>query len=199
MRFELTLKLCLYRVKKAVSTLIWAKRNPKQWGDGSGRLMRNIVKNLAVIRIRNDARETLRNYLSAPAPSIAPSAKRETERPLLRWYQCEGESGSMCDEKAHIDNQNEVFITKGAESHVIDAADWFQFRSSIMSVNTKPGDKVCFMGKNGYDAELKRACETFCIGQVLTVKEHDVGGFSSSVMFMEFPNVWWNTAMFRNA
>lgn len=70
---------------------------------------------------------------------------------------------------------------------------------STMNIYTKPGQKVYFLGKNGYDAELEFAShEAFYIGEELTVKNIDVGSSISYVEFVEFPNRKFNTVMFDN-
>ncbi len=58
------------------------------------------------------------------------------------------------------------------------------------------GDKMRFLGKNGYDAELERALDTFEIGAVLTVKDCRVGGWEHSVAF-EGVQGRWNGVMFE--
>lgn len=58
------------------------------------------------------------------------------------------------------------------------------------------GRKVKFLNKNGYDHEREEARKYFEEGQILTVKEIYVGGWSSTVEFVELPNIKFNTVMF---
>jgi hypothetical protein len=66
-----------------------------------------------------------------------------------------------------------------------------------MDIQSKPGTKVFFLGINGHTEELKQAKEKFQDGQVLTVKEMNVGHSSSRVSFEEVDG-WYNTVMFEN-
>lgn len=58
------------------------------------------------------------------------------------------------------------------------------------------GSKVRFLGKNGYDYELRRALESLTESQVLTVKSASIGSWSSEYRFEEIDGTW-NTAMFE--
>lgn len=58
------------------------------------------------------------------------------------------------------------------------------------------GDKMIFLGTGGYDSELTKAKATFEVGQVLTVKDCDVGDWSHSIKFEEHPDRW-NGVMFH--
>ncbi|WP_263117474.1 hypothetical protein [Bacillus subtilis] len=60
------------------------------------------------------------------------------------------------------------------------------------------GRKVYFLNENGYDMELEHARKTFDEGQVLTVKDIYVGGSSSYVEFVGYPNMKFNTVMFAD-
>ena len=64
-----------------------------------------------------------------------------------------------------------------------------------MDIYAKPGTKVKFLGCNGYEFELQEAMKTFVPGEILTVDNIEVGGWSSSAEFEEFPGRW-NTVMF---
>lgn len=66
-----------------------------------------------------------------------------------------------------------------------------------MDIYAKPGTKVKYLGKNGYDAERERAKEFLEVGAVLTVKEIDVHSWVSYALFEEVPGVWFNTVMFE--
>ena len=66
-----------------------------------------------------------------------------------------------------------------------------------MDIYARPGTKVKFLGKNGYDYQLKEASEMFEVGLVLTVKSIEVGDSSSSVVFEEMPGKSFNTVMFE--
>ena len=70
-------------------------------------------------------------------------------------------------------------------------------KSQVMVIQSKPGTKVFFLGINGHTEELKQTKEKFQDGQVLTVKEMNVGRSSSRVSFEEVDG-WYNTVMFEN-
>lgn len=60
----------------------------------------------------------------------------------------------------------------------------------------KPGDKMRFLGKNGYPFELEEAMKVMSPGDVFTVKSGSVGGFSNSIRFAEIDGSW-NGVMFE--
>ena len=60
------------------------------------------------------------------------------------------------------------------------------------------GRKVVFLNDNGYEDEREYANTLFKEGQILTIKEIYVGGSSSEVEFIEFPNKRFNTVMFAD-
>lgn len=66
----------------------------------------------------------------------------------------------------------------------------------VMDIYCRPGTTVYFLNENGYDSQREEAAEIFTPGQALTVKRIDVGGWSSSVEFVEQPGKWFNTVMF---
>ena len=49
-----------------------------------------------------------------------------------------------------------------------------------------PGDKMRFLGKNGYDRQLAHAKSVLEVGQILTVKSCDVGEWNHSIRFEEY-------------
>ena len=65
-----------------------------------------------------------------------------------------------------------------------------------MDIKCKPGTKVYFLGKNGYEAQLNIALKTFKIGEELTVERIRVDNFMSYVTFKEYPGKEYNTVMF---
>ena len=67
-----------------------------------------------------------------------------------------------------------------------------------MDIYSKPGTKVRYLSKNGYDGQRQAADLIFTKGQILTVKNIDVDSWSSSVEFEELRNKWFNTVMFEN-
>lgn len=60
----------------------------------------------------------------------------------------------------------------------------------------RPGDKVQFLGRNGYNIELEQARELFAPGQLLTIKRCDVGDWRTGYQFEEHPSRWFNSVMF---
>jgi hypothetical protein len=61
----------------------------------------------------------------------------------------------------------------------------------------KPGDRMVFMNRNGYEGERADAARTFEPGQVLTVARCEVGSFSHSLWFAEDDRRGWNGVMFE--
>lgn len=64
------------------------------------------------------------------------------------------------------------------------------------SVWPDTGDRVFFLGKNGYDSELERAMKVFEVGAYYTVAEIEIGQ-SSSTFYFEGIKGGWNTVMFQ--
>lgn len=67
-----------------------------------------------------------------------------------------------------------------------------------MDIYSRPGTKVVFHGRGGYDGEKVRAEKSLVLGNTYTVKYTDVGSCSSSVWFYEAEGVF-NTVMFGPA
>lgn len=61
----------------------------------------------------------------------------------------------------------------------------------------RKGDKVMFLSANGYDDQLEKARKLFAAGQILTVRNCDIGDWSSAYEFDELPGQWFNTVMFK--
>jgi hypothetical protein len=61
------------------------------------------------------------------------------------------------------------------------------------------GEPVRFLNENGYEGERNNACAFFTKGQELTVKDIRIGGWTSSYLFEEQPEKWFNTVMFEPA
>lgn len=59
----------------------------------------------------------------------------------------------------------------------------------------EPGDKMRFLNRNGYDAELALAREKFEIGRDYTVKHFQLGDWTSFITFEEVPGSF-NSVMF---
>lgn len=60
------------------------------------------------------------------------------------------------------------------------------------------GRQVLFLSENGRDSELERARKFFQRGELLTIKEIEVGMYSSEVEFDEYPGKTFNTVMFAD-
>ena len=65
-----------------------------------------------------------------------------------------------------------------------------------MRLDTKPGEMVRFLGKNGYEGELTRAKDMLEVGQLYEVASMSVGGFRSSVTLKDGGS--FNSVMFEN-
>lgn len=76
------------------------------------------------------------------------------------------------------------------------AASFPVIDDTIMDIYSRPGTKVKFLGRNGYDFQLKDACKIFETGQILTVRDINVSEFSSTVVFEEYPERSFNVVMF---
>lgn len=68
--------------------------------------------------------------------------------------------------------------------------------NQVMDICSKPGTKVKYLGKNGYEYQRKRADLFFQVGEILTVCYVDVARSSSEVCFDEYPGIFFNTVMF---
>lgn len=71
--------------------------------------------------------------------------------------------------------------------------------SFSMDIYSKPGDRIVFMGRNGYEYQLQEAKLVLSIGGTYTIKRINVENWSSSVELLELPGKWFNTVMFRDA
>lgn len=60
----------------------------------------------------------------------------------------------------------------------------------------KRGDTMKFLGRNGYDHELRAAMDAFKIGQEYKVRDCEVGDWSHCVWFEDVPYAW-NGVMFE--
>ena len=67
-----------------------------------------------------------------------------------------------------------------------------------MRLDTKPGESVYFLGRNGYDFQLAAAKKVFKPGLQYTVSSIEVGCSSSTVSFVGDEDRKWNTVMFAN-
>lgn len=67
-----------------------------------------------------------------------------------------------------------------------------------MDLNTADGEKVVFIGSNGWPGEAEKAQQFLTVGEPLTVACIDVSQSSSTVTFVEAPERRFNTVMFKN-
>lgn len=70
---------------------------------------------------------------------------------------------------------------------------WFLRRTEF----PKPGDRLRFLGRNGYDHEREAALKVMSPGDVFTVARCEVGGWEHRILFEEFKSRWWNGVMFE--
>jgi hypothetical protein len=61
----------------------------------------------------------------------------------------------------------------------------------------KPGDRMKFMNRNGYEGERAEAAKLFAPDQVLIVKRCSVGSWSHSLWFEGYERRGWNGVMFE--
>jgi hypothetical protein len=66
-----------------------------------------------------------------------------------------------------------------------------------MDIYSKPGTKIVFINKNGYDHERESANKILKVGQIYTVESIDVRSFVSYVKLEEVPGKGFNTVMFE--
>jgi hypothetical protein len=76
--------------------------------------------------------------------------------------------------------------------------DMYSFGERYQDNNSPEGRKVYFLNSNGYPMQRERAAKLFKVNEALTVKEIYVGGSSSEVEFVEYPNQRFNTVMFED-
>ena len=67
-----------------------------------------------------------------------------------------------------------------------------------MSPFTKPNSKIIFTGDGGYYSEIDSAFKILSYGEIYTVKQICIDGCSSDVELVEFPNEFFDCAMFEN-
>lgn len=67
-----------------------------------------------------------------------------------------------------------------------------------MDIMSKPGTKVKFLNRNGWDHERDGASEFLNTHDTYTVKYIRIGGWTSYVQLTEFPTKSFNTVMFEN-
>ena len=66
-----------------------------------------------------------------------------------------------------------------------------------MNIYSKPGSKVVFLNKNGYDSDRKYAVDIGLIeGKEYIIDRIEVGEYYSSVKLIDFPLDYFNTVMF---
>lgn len=63
--------------------------------------------------------------------------------------------------------------------------------------NTKPGDRVKYTGKGGYDSDRELANKYLTIGECYTVCYIAVYDWYSTVELEEFENIEFNTVLFE--
>jgi len=61
----------------------------------------------------------------------------------------------------------------------------------------KAGDRMRFLGRNGYPVQLEHALKHFEVGQELVVEESEVGGWETLLKF-EGNDGWFNSVMFES-
>lgn len=71
----------------------------------------------------------------------------------------------------------------------------FGFNTPVMNIRSIRGDKVVFLGINGYPGELKAALELLTVGGIYEVSRVDVYS-SSSTVYLYGIGVGFNTVMF---
>ena len=62
----------------------------------------------------------------------------------------------------------------------------------------KPGDRMRFLGENGYPMQLARALEEFAAGEIVTVEECTVSGWVTWLKFRGHAGAH-NSVMFASA
>ena len=66
----------------------------------------------------------------------------------------------------------------------------------VVDIYVQPGTIVYYLDLNGYDGDREYARKFFAVGQKLTVRDSDIGGFRTELEFEEFPGKWFNSVMF---
>lgn len=59
------------------------------------------------------------------------------------------------------------------------------------------GTKLMYMGKGGWDSDLKHADKYLSVGQTYTLNSADIGGWSTKFYLNEFPNIRFNSVHFK--
>lgn len=71
----------------------------------------------------------------------------------------------------------------------------FDFSTPVMNIRSRRGDKVVFLGINGYPGELKEALELLTVGGIYEVSSVNVYS-SSSTVYLYGIKAGFNTVMF---
>lgn len=66
-----------------------------------------------------------------------------------------------------------------------------------MNIHAKKGTKVRYTGKNGYDADLQQANQYLVVGEIYTVENTNVSGWSTSVLLQEIHKQRFNSVHFE--
>lgn len=83
--------------------------------------------------------------------------------------------------------------------------DWDHIKAAIdaleptMNIRAKPGDKVIFIGENGYEGEADFAKQFFNVGETYTVAYTVIGQSYTSVGIAECESYEFNSVMFVDA
>jgi hypothetical protein len=67
---------------------------------------------------------------------------------------------------------------------------------NILNINAKPGTKVIYLAKNGYDSDKKHANKFLKKETEYTVSHIIIGDWSSLVYLEEMPDQGFNSVMF---
>lgn len=68
-----------------------------------------------------------------------------------------------------------------------------------MPIDSAAGERMRFTGYGGYESQQQHARKYLTVDSVYTVEHIDVGEWSSTVEFKEFPGKQFNTVMFTPA
>lgn len=67
-----------------------------------------------------------------------------------------------------------------------------------MNIYAKKGSKVRYTGTGGYDGDKKQANQYLTVGEIYTVEDTNVGGWSTSVLLQEVEKERFNSVHFED-
>lgn len=95
-----------------------------------------------------------------------------------------------------VDISQEVKENNNALELILNPKNIGTDEEKSLNINAKPGTKVIYLGKNGYDSEREFANKFLKKEKEYTVSRIDIGNWSSLIYLDEIPGKGFNSVMF---